>query len=68
MVLQKKDGSFYSLPKETIARTEYCGHSLMPSDYEKRLSSKEIDDLVSYLLKTNASEHVSSQKNDSEEE
>lgn len=68
LILQTEDGSFHSLPKEDIAHVNYSGHSLMPDDYEKKLSSKEIDDLVSYLLKTSASAQASSQKQDSDEE
>jgi putative heme-binding domain-containing protein len=68
LVLQQTDGSFYSFRKEEVAHVNYSGHSLMPTDYQKRLSSKEIDDLISYLLKTGSSEHTAAQKDDSDEE
>jgi cytochrome c oxidase cbb3-type subunit III len=68
LILQTEDGSFHTFSKDKIMRVEYSGHSLMPNDYENKLSSKEIDDLVSYLLKTEAPERVSNQKHDSDEE
>jgi cytochrome c oxidase cbb3-type subunit 3 len=68
LILQTEDGSFHTFSKEKIIRVEYSGHSLMPNDYENKLSSKEIDDLVSYLLKTEAPERASNQKHDSDEE
>ncbi|HEY2496455.1 MAG TPA: c-type cytochrome [Candidatus Angelobacter sp.] len=68
LILQTEDGSFHTFSKEKIMRVEYSGHSLMPNDYENKLSSKEIDDLVSYLLKTGTPERASNQKHDSDEE
>jgi cytochrome c oxidase cbb3-type subunit 3 len=68
LILQTEDGSFHTYSKEKIIRVEYSGHSLMPNDYEDKLSSKEIDDLVSYLLKAGAPERASNQKHDSDEE
>lgn len=59
LILQTEDGSFHSFSKDEIARVDYSGHSLMPDDYGNKLSSREIDDLVSYLLKTDAPEHAS---------
>lgn len=68
LILQTEDGNFHSFSNADIARVEYSGHSLMPDDYESKLSSKEIDDLVSYLLKAGAPDHASNQKQDSDEE
>lgn len=56
LILQADDGSFRLFRRDKIVRIEYSGHSSMPRDYESRLSSKELDDLVSYLLKTGAGE------------
>jgi cytochrome c oxidase cbb3-type subunit 3 len=56
VALQTEDGAFHVLPRERIVRVENSGHSLMPQDYESKLSSKEIDDLISYLLKANTVE------------
>jgi len=68
LILQTEDGSFHSLPKKDIAHFERSGHSFMPGDYEKKLSSKEIDDLVSYLINTGAPERAPGEKQTSEEE
>ena len=68
LMLQTEDGSFHTFIKEHIVRVERSGHSLMPNDYEKKLSSKEIDDLVSYLLKAGAPERAPAKTHDSDEE
>ena len=56
LVLQTEDGAYHTITREQIVRIEQSGHSLMPQDYENRLSSKEIDDLVSYLLQARGAE------------
>jgi cytochrome c oxidase cbb3-type subunit 3 len=47
--LQTLDGSFHFLPKSELTRVDAGSHSLMPA---ATLNSKEVDDLVSYLLRT----------------
>jgi cytochrome c oxidase cbb3-type subunit III len=47
--LQTPDGSFHFLPKSELTQVELGAHSLMPA---ATLNSKEVDDLVSYLLRT----------------
>jgi len=47
--LQGTDGEFHLLMKSQIAKLERTGRSLMPADYGTRLSSAELDDLVSYI-------------------
>jgi cytochrome c oxidase cbb3-type subunit 3 len=47
--LQTLDGSFHFLPKAQLAQVDIGSHSLMPAS---TLDGKEVDDLVSYLLKT----------------
>ena len=49
--LQTVDGVFYSFVKSDLQGMERSGQSLMPSDYGSRLTSTELDDLVSYLMK-----------------
>jgi len=65
LVLQTEDGAYRLFAKDQIARVEYSNHSSMPRDYESRLSSKELDDLVSYILKT-ATEERKTAKDDDE--
>ena len=48
--LQTPDGTFHLLNKSELQKIEYQPRSLMPDDYASRLSSKELDDLVSYLV------------------
>jgi|HubBroStandDraft_1064217.scaffolds.fasta_scaffold149873_1 cytochrome c oxidase cbb3-type subunit 3 len=51
MQLQTLDGTFYSVTKSDLVGLEYSSQTLMPSDYGSTLSSAELDDLVSYLMK-----------------
>jgi cytochrome c oxidase cbb3-type subunit III len=51
MQLQGIDGQFHLLMKSQIAKVESTGHSLMPADYGTRLSSAELDDLVSFIAR-----------------
>lgn len=48
--LQTEDGSFYSFDRSQLKDIHYTGESLMPSDYGKKLSPAELNDLVSYLI------------------
>jgi len=50
--LQTKDGSFHLLRKIDVQSCENRDGSLMPPNYGERLSPSELDDLVSYLMKT----------------
>lgn len=52
VVLQTEDGAFHSISRDRIAKLDDSGSSLMPQDYGKRLTSKELDDVVSYLMKS----------------
>jgi cytochrome c oxidase cbb3-type subunit 3 len=47
---QTKDGGFHSFQKSELRRLDRLETSLMPTNYGERLSSAELDDLVSYLL------------------
>jgi cytochrome c oxidase cbb3-type subunit III len=47
--LQTLDGSFHFLPKSELTQVDIGSRSLMPP---ATLNSKEVDDLVSYLLRT----------------
>ena len=56
LVLQTQDGAFRQFARDKVARVELSGHSSMPRDYENRLSSKELDDLISYLVRAGSAE------------
>jgi cytochrome c oxidase cbb3-type subunit III len=48
--LQTLDGAFHLLNKSELLKIEYQPRSLMPAGYGSRLNTKELDDLVSYLV------------------
>jgi len=50
--LQTLDGTFLFLAKSELETLEYSSQTLMPSDYGSTLSSRELDDIVSYLMST----------------
>jgi cytochrome c oxidase cbb3-type subunit III len=47
LTLQALDGSFHSFSKSDLTQVDFGSHSLMPP---AKLDSKQMDDLVSYLL------------------
>jgi len=48
--LQLQDGSFHFFSKAELKRIDREPGSMMPSDYGAKLTSAQLDDLVSYLL------------------
>jgi cytochrome c oxidase cbb3-type subunit III len=60
--LQTLDGTFHFLPRSELAQIDIGSRSLMPA--APALSSKEVDDLVSYLLHTAAENPQSSKADD----
>jgi cytochrome c oxidase cbb3-type subunit 3 len=54
ITLQEQDGRFRTFSKQRLASIRHTGHSIMPKDYETKLSRKELDDLVSYLVAVSA--------------
>ena len=49
--LQDRDGRFYLLMKSSLVSVQRRSGEPMPVDYGERLSSSELDDLVSYILR-----------------
>ncbi len=49
--LQGEDGRFYLLMKSSLVSVQRKAGDPMPADYGKRLSTAELDDLVSYILR-----------------
>ena len=47
--LQTSDGTFHLFLKSDPQKFEYQPESLMPSDYGSRLSSAELNDLISFF-------------------
>ena len=48
--IQAPDGSFHFFTKSELRSVEFQPRSLMPADYRSRLSARELDDIVSYLM------------------
>lgn len=55
LTLQTVDGRYHFLNRGSLAKVTYTDHSLMPQDYGKRLTAKELNDLVTYLIVTGKS-------------
>ena len=51
-VIQLENGRYRRFKKNSLADVHHTGQSLMPRDYKSRLSPKELDDLVSYLVRS----------------
>jgi cytochrome c oxidase cbb3-type subunit III len=51
------DGSFHFLQKSDLQKIEHPGQSLMPTNYRERLTSTELNDLVSYLMNAASTSH-----------
>ena len=52
LALQTEDGRYHFLTRSGLAEVNYKQYSLMPRDYGTRLTSKQLDDLVSFLIVT----------------
>ena len=57
LTLQTEDGQFHMLSKADLSTVRHTAHSLMPRDYATRLSPKEMEDLVSYLISAASMPH-----------
>jgi cytochrome c oxidase cbb3-type subunit 3 len=64
--LQTLDGTFLLLAKAELETLEFSSQALMPSDYGSTLSSRELDDIVSYLMNTAGAKNSQSPKNERE--
>jgi putative heme-binding domain-containing protein len=60
--LQTPDGAFHLLKKSAIRTQTYEGKSPMPADYGATLSSAELNDLVSFLLRAASLEKTTKAK------
>ena len=50
LALQTEDGRYHLLARSDATDVHYTEHSLMPRDYSTRLSPKELNDIVSFLI------------------
>jgi putative heme-binding domain-containing protein len=69
---QSLDGTFHMLERAGLASVTYDPLSLMPADYGQRLTSAELNNLVSFLMRTAAVDQAPSRqrkgKHDDEDE
>lgn len=56
--LQTQDGVFHLLNKSDIRSQSYTGQSGMPNNYGATLTAGELDDIISYLLRSSATENT----------
>jgi cytochrome c oxidase cbb3-type subunit III len=49
--LETMDGTFFSVTKSDLEGLEYSSEALMPSDYSSTLSPRDLNDVVSYLMR-----------------
>lgn len=52
--LQTPDGVFHLLIKSDLEQIDYPQETLMPADYQQRLDARELNDLVSFLMRAAA--------------
>ena len=52
ITLQTDDGRYHFLSRGNLAAVNYTDHSLMPHDYGTRLTPRDLDDLVAFLIVT----------------
>lgn len=67
VILQSEDGAFHSIPRDRIRKMSVSSQSLMPGDYAQRLNEKQLNDLVSYLLKSAGSGKTARAEDDSDD-
>lgn len=52
--LQDEEGAYHLFQKSDLQNFEYLSQPLMPTDYGRRLTPDELNDLVSFLMRSNA--------------
>lgn len=62
------DGTLHLLYKASLAKLTYREESAMPTDYERKLSSEELNDLVKYLASVADSQSGQRHREDRDEE
>jgi cytochrome c oxidase cbb3-type subunit 3 len=49
--VQSSDSKFHLLMKSDLAKLEFSPEPLMPSDYAQKLTARELDDVISFLVR-----------------
>lgn len=66
VVLQGEDGAYHSIARERIQQMTASSQPLMPEDYAAKFDEKRLNDLISYLLQSAASEKTDPPTNEEE--
>ncbi len=64
--LQSPDGTFHFLNRSDVTQVTFLAQPIMPSDYDKTLTSSELNDVVSYLLTATRKDRPKNQPEDEE--
>jgi len=60
--VQSADGTFHLLMKSDLAKLEFSREPLMPSDYAQKLTARELDDVISFLVRAAEAHSKSGQR------
>jgi putative heme-binding domain-containing protein len=63
LVVQLRSGRYRRFRKADLKKLTYTGHWLMPVDYGKRLTPRQLDDIVSYLARSSSTVDPSERRN-----
>ena len=66
--LQTVDGRYHLLARSSLTNISYSDHSLMPRDYDSRLTTKDLDNIVSFLIASSRNPHAESPDAQSEQD
>jgi cytochrome c oxidase cbb3-type subunit 3 len=61
-----KDGTFHFFQKVDLQNVEHLDRSLMPADYSDRLNTADLNDLVSFIMKSGSSASKTTTENPTE--
>lgn len=62
IAIQTEDGRFHMYSKAKLANVNHTSRSIMPADYGSKLTGKEIDDIVSFLITTGSTAQSATEK------
>jgi len=62
--LQTEDGDFHLLNKSELAQIDRQARSIMPTDYGSRLAKTDLDDLISFLVRTFGTQAARTEEDD----
>lgn len=66
--VQSEDGRYHMLSRSALSDIQYSDHSLMPRDYATRLTTPELNDIVSFLMVAGRDVHETEKQETSSQE